>query len=195
MLDDHDRLMVVLRDTVDQIDRGLARRGVKICQRLVKEQRLHLVHHHSRKRDALLLPAGEFKRRGVEQPVHIHQRGGIGDDLLHFLLPHALVFQRKGDVLADRKPDELSVRILQHGAYVLTQRKNAGFFGFEAADLQAAFDFAGIGKRDQAVDAVAQRALSAAGRADDEHLFPLIDRQVDLMQGRLRLRKVLKGKV
>ncbi|MPN40216.1 hypothetical protein SDC9_187752 [bioreactor metagenome] len=66
VLDDDDRLVIILRDPVDEFNRGLTRRGVVVCQRLVKEQSLHLVHHYARKRNTLLLPTGELKRRGIE---------------------------------------------------------------------------------------------------------------------------------
>ncbi|MPM74448.1 hypothetical protein SDC9_121436 [bioreactor metagenome] len=195
VLDDNDGLMIIFGDAVDQVDGGFAGRGVEVCQRLVKEQDVHVVHHHARKRNALLLPAGKFKRRSGEQVIHLHKRRGLPDDLLHLVLLHALVFERKGDILAHRKAYKLPVGVLQNGADMLAQRKDALLLRFLAGNAEAALDRARVRKRNQPVDAAPQRALSAAGRAHDEHFFPFVDRQVDLVQRRLRLRKILKRKI
>ena len=62
VLDDEHGLVVLLLDVIDQLDRRLSGRGIKVGKRLVKKYDLEVVHHHTRKRHALLLTAGELMR-------------------------------------------------------------------------------------------------------------------------------------
>ena len=62
-------------------------------------------------------------------------------------------------------------------------------------DAQAAAALAAIGKGDQAVDAVGQRALAAAGGPRDQDLLAAAHRQIDVMECRLGLGVVLKAEM
>ena len=66
---------------------------------------------------------------------------------------------------------------------------------FDAGNLAGSLDLAVIGKWDQTVDAVTESGLSAAGRAQNEHLFAAVDRQIDIVQRKLVLGFVAKRKV
>ena len=118
VLDDDYRGSGPVLDVVDQLNGLLAGSGVQVGQRLVKEQHLHLIHHHARQAYALLLPAAELMRRMAQVMLHAHQRGHAVHRLAHGGLRHAVVFQRKGDILAHSQADELAVRVLKHRTHV-----------------------------------------------------------------------------
>ncbi len=80
MLDDEHGRVGLLLDLVDQLHGLLAGGRVQICQRLVEEQDLDLIHHNARQTDALLLPAGKLMRCIVEVVLDAHQlRSAAGD--------------------------------------------------------------------------------------------------------------------
>ena len=134
-------------------------------------------------------------RRIAQVAFHTHQTGHALGDIVHFLLRHAVVFQRKGNVLRHRQADELAIRVLQHRAHMAGQFKDAGFRRLHAVHHQRALAFAGVAEGNKAVDAAGQRAFAAAGRAGDEHALARIDIQIDIMQRGLFLRAVLEGKM
>ena len=51
-----------------------------------------------------------------EELLHSYPPGGTHHLLLHFGKWRIVIFQCKGDILPDGKSDELSVRVLKHGA-------------------------------------------------------------------------------
>ena len=160
---------------VDQFHRLLAGGGVQVCQRLVKQKHADLVHHNAREADALFLPARKLVRGVVEMMLDAHQLGGAAGDGVHFVLRGAAVFQRKGDVLRHGQPDKLPVGVLQHGADVGAQRKDAAVHSVHAVHRQGAGGFAGVGVGVQPVDAARQRAFAAAGRTGDQHTLAGVD--------------------
>ena len=195
VLNDEDRRVGLLLDRVDQLNGLLARGRVKVCQRLIEQQNLHLIDHDAREADALLLAAGKLVRSVVEVVLDSDQLGGAAGDLVHFVLRSAAVFQRKGDVLPHRQADELAVRVLQHRADVARQLKNTAVGRVHAVHSQRACALAGVGERVQAVDAGRQRGLAAAGRPGDQHALPGVDVQIDVMQRGLLLGAMLEGKI
>ena len=60
---------------------------------------------------------------------------------------------------------------------------------------KAAFDLPFIIMWDKAVDAMPDRALSAAGRTCDHNLFAFFDTQIDIVKGRFSLGTVLKAEI
>ena len=78
MLDDEHGGVRLFLNAVDELDGLLARRGVKVGQRLVEQQDLHRVHHHARQAHPLLLPAGKLVGRKAQVMVHVYQLGGAG---------------------------------------------------------------------------------------------------------------------
>ena len=116
-------------------------------------------------------------------------------DLVHFFLRGAAVFQRKGDIFRHRQADELAVRILQHGADMIRQLKNAAVGRIHAVYCQAACTLTGVGEGIQAIDAGCQCAFAAAGRPGNQDALTRVDIQVDIMQGGLLLGAVLERKI
>ena len=85
-----------------------------------------------------------------------HQFSDAAGRLVHFFLRSAAVFQRKGDIFRHRQADELAVRILQHGADMIRQLKNATVGRIHAVYCQAACTLTGVGEGIQAIDASCQ---------------------------------------
>jgi len=59
---------------------------IKIAQRLVEQHDLRLVDERSRKRDALLLAAGKFRRRTILQSIEADNFQNVADPALNFIL-------------------------------------------------------------------------------------------------------------
>ena len=195
VLDDDNRRVRRSLNLVDQLNRLPAGRRVEVGQRFVKQQHLHLIDHHARQAHALLLPAGKLVRRGLQVVCNVHQPGHTLHRFFHLVLRRARVFQREGDVLAHRQADELAVRVLQHRAHMRGQLKDACPRRVHAVDRQFALDLAGKGKRNQPVDAAAQRALAAAGGPGDQHALARQDVKIDPMERRPLLRTVLEREI
>jgi len=151
VLDDDDRRAGFFANFVDELDGLLARRGVKVCQRLVKEQDRHIVHHHTGQTHALLLAAGELVRRVQQMLLHAGLLRRAENPLVKRGLFHAVVFQREGDILRNRQPDKLPVGVLQNGADHFGNVKEAERLRLPAHDLEASLLFAAVGKRNEAV--------------------------------------------
>ena len=125
VLDEDGRRAGLMVDVINELHGALARRGVKVRQRLVEEHRAHVVDDDARDGHALLLPAGELGGR----VAHV---AGDADELrcglyalFHLVLRDPLVLQREGDVLKHRHADELRVRVLQNGAHRVGDLKDA----------------------------------------------------------------------
>ena len=195
VLDDDDRLVLLLRDAVDQFDGSLSRRGIQIRQRLVEQQHVHVVHENAGERYALFLAAGQLVRRMGKMPLHIHEPCGRIHPPLHLVHRHLVIFEGEGDVFRDGEPDKLGVGVLQHRADHLGTGKDVAVAGFFAADRKAAGIFSVIRKRRQSVETRDERRFAAAGRPCDEDLLAGIDVQVDVVQRRFFLNRVLKPEV
>ena len=186
----------LLVDLVDDLDGGFAGGGVQVGKRFVKEQNVHIVDHHAGQGGALLLPAGKLEGGGGQQVLHLHHLRHFSHPVVHLGVGDIIILQGKGDVLAGGQPDKLPVGILQHRADHLGELEDILFSGFQPVDLQAALlDLALVGKRNQAVQAVAEGAFAAAAGTDDEDFFAGVDLQVDVVQGGFSLAVILKGKI
>ena len=194
VLDDEHSGVGLLLDFVDQLNGLFAGSGVEVGQRLIEEEDLDLIYHDARKADPLLLPAGKLVGRIAEVVLNSHQLGGAAGDGVHLVLRHTAVFQRKGDILAHRQADELAVRVLQDGAHMGRQLKDAAVGGVHAVHGQGAGALAGVCEGVQPVDAARQRAFAAAGGARNEHPLTGVDVQIDAGQRRALLGAVLERK-
>ena len=88
-------------------------------------------------------------------------------------LVHAHQLERQSDVGLDRAPVEQHRRLEDHAVFAA----ESGVVGGLAVDLGHA------GSRpDQVADDAQQRALAAAGRADERHELARLDRQVDVLE-------------
>ena len=143
----------------------------------------------------MLLPARKLVRGVIQVVFDSHQFSDAAGRLVHFFLRGAAVFQRKGDIFRHRQADELAVRILQHGADMIRQLKNAAVGRIHAVYCQAACTLTGVGEGIQAIDAGCQCAFAAAGRPGNQDALTRVDIQVDIMQGGLLLGAVLERKI
>ena len=124
MFNDQNRRVCFFLYLIDQLDCLFAGSRVKICQRLVKQKDFDLIDHNTRKADPLLLSAGQLMRCIFQMVFNSDKLCGMTGDCMHFILRCAAVFQCKGNVLAYRQPDKLSVRILQDCSHMGSQLKN-----------------------------------------------------------------------
>ena len=156
MPDDQHRFSGGFADLIDQVDRPLSGGRVQIRQGLVKQEDIHIVDHHARHGNPLLLSAGQLRGRMVQKRFHIHRFRHLVHPGEQLLLRDAVVFQRKGDILRHRQPDELPVRILQHGPHQLGHSEDPFLCRVLSLYGKASRALSRKGKRDQSVDAVRQ---------------------------------------
>ena len=106
---------------------ALAQIRVEIGQRLVEQHHARLVHQRARQRHALLLAAGQFRRRALLQIAKTHQFEHRARALGDLALGNAGDAEREADIAADRhmRPDRIR---LEHHADIATLRldKRAG---------------------------------------------------------------------
>lgn len=107
----------------------------------------------------------------------------------------AIILHCKSDILANRQPNELTVRILQHRANDLGELEDIQVPGFLPLYLQTSLNISLVIKRDQAIQAMTEGAFPASAGSHNENLLPGIDLEVDIHQGRFCLGKILEGKM
>src|SRR4029079_444707 len=121
--------------------------------------------------DTLLHAAAELVREmalEAGEPDHVDQLSADGAALV---CRHALQFEAKLDVALHRAPRQQPELLKHHGAV-----------GAGAGDrLAVQADLAGV-RLDQAKQHVEERALAAAGRADDRKEFAFADVDVEALQ-------------
>ena len=122
----------------------------------------------ARKRDALLLAAGELTRilgAAVRQPDELQQ---LGDARAHCVARSAAIDQAIRDVVEDREVREQRVR-LEHDPVIALGRG-------QPRDVATMLDDAPGILRFEAGDDPKQRRLAAAGRAEEADELARIDR-------------------
>ena len=181
MLNNQDRCPFCLLSLIDQSDRALSRRRVQIGKRLVKQQDIHITDQHARHGYALLLSTRQCSWCMIEQVFYIHSVRRFVHAPAHLVIFHSVILQRKCDILRHRKPDELTVRVLQNRTHRLRQSKNTQLCGILALNAVSPRDVSGIGKRHKPVDAVRQCRLSGTGRSDNQNLLPRINGEIDVL--------------
>ncbi len=87
--------MALPADPVDQVDSPLAGRRVKVCQRLIKQQDIHIIYQHACHGNSLFLSAGKLRRCIAEKGFDIHNLCHFVYCAEHLFLLYAVVFQCK----------------------------------------------------------------------------------------------------
>ena len=148
---------------------------VEVAERLVEEQRLRLRHEHAGERDALLLAARE--RAGLRSESS--ERPTISSaSIARFrrsALPSALHLQPEGDVV-------------EHGAVreereVLEDGRRRPLVRRQVDERLAVEDDVALGRVLVAADHPQRRRLAAARRAEQDDVLPVVDVQVDVVDG------------
>ncbi len=195
VFDDDNGAVCALLDLIDQDDGLFACGRVEVCQRLIKEQNVHIIYHHAAKPYPLFLTAGDLMGRVVQHPPHVYEIGDFFNLFVHLRHSNAVIFQRKGNVFRHSQADELTVGVLQYGADDLGKIKESKFQCILAANREGASDLTGIGVRYKTVDTVRKRGLAAARGTGNQHLFATANLQVNVVECRFSLRCILKAKM
>ena len=135
-------------------------------------------------RDALALAAGERARLAVEQVLEPEQRGRLGDPLLALRLRHPLRLEREADVGAHRHVRVERV-VLEHHRDVAVDR-------VEVVDDDVADEDLARGGLLEARDHPQRGRLAAPGRADEDHELPVLDAEVEVVDGDRAVREPLR---
>ena len=98
----------------------------------------------------------------------------------HLVMRNAVILEREGDIFADRLPDELAVRVLKNGPDLFGSVINDGVVRDRSGYFDRSADLAFVIVRNQAVDAMSQRAFSAPGRPKDQDFFTGVNFQVNI---------------
>ena len=187
-----DGSLLLFLNLVDQINGTLSGSRVKVSQRLVKEQDVHVIHHDSRHGNPLLLTAGELPRSVAKELFYVHQLRSLIHLKKHILLRYIVIFKGKGNILRHSQPDKLPVRVLQYGSHNLGQTKKTQLRRVFAPDPESSRNVPGIRKGHKAVDTVGKGRFSAAGGAYDQNLLPGHNREIDIPESRFLLSTVFK---
>ncbi len=155
---DHEHGLAGLEPDAQQlILHDLARLCVQRPKRLVEQQHGRIAGERARERDALLHAAGELARIAIGEflePDHADQAVGRCAALLR---RERAVFEPVEDVAADGEPGKQRIFLEHHPAI------DAGTRDRLAVDVNVAL------RRNEAANDVEERALAAAGGADDRH--------------------------
>src|SRR5581483_11160424 len=155
---DPDAQQLVLHD--------LARLRVERAERLVEQQDRWIAGERARDGDALLHAAGELTRKAILEALEADQRNEPRDDGVALGASHGLLVKAVDDVAAHGEPGKQRI-FLEHNAA----------FGAGPAHASALDQHVAVGL-EEAADDVEQRALAAAGRADDRDEFTRIELEV-----------------
>jgi hypothetical protein len=175
--EDRDSVLVAhLQHQVLQVASGLR---VHRCERLVHEQDLRLVGERAGDRDPLLHAARQLPRVAVEEARQADRRDRLHHEPVAVGARHLLVPQRQQHVVPDRGPrHQRAAVLLEDERQLLGRRRNA----------PAAQQHLAAGRAQQARDALQERRLAAARRADDADELALAHVERDLPDRVRRLR-------
>ncbi len=113
------QILVHLHDFEAHVD---AKRGVKIGQRLVKQEAFGIAHDGAADGNALALAAGKLARLAVEIFGEIERGGGLGHFRFDLGLGHAGHFQAEGNVAAHAHVRIERIGLEHHGEAALRRR-------------------------------------------------------------------------
>ena len=195
VLDDQDCLVIVFLDSINQIDCSLTGKRIQICERLIKEQNLDIIHHNAGESSALFLPSGKLKGRGIKKGTHINHVRNFLNGFFHCTLFNPVILQRKCDVFSDCQTDELSVRILQDCSDSFGPIEKIILRSVFTVNQKTSGNRTFIGKGNQSVNAMRESAFSASGRPDNQNFFSRINIQIDIVKCWFTLTEILKGKI
>jgi hypothetical protein len=172
----HDAGHAHVLDDVDELDlRLLAQLLVQRAQRLVEQQHLRPLGQAARKRNALLLPAGELMGLPLAELAQLHELQHRLDALLDRALGHAVAPQAEGDVVPHREVREQRVGLEHHVERALV--------GHQPGDVLALEQYASRGRRLEAREHAQQRRLAAARRAEQGEDLAFGDVDADVVDG------------
>ena len=144
---------------------------VEVRQRLVEQEQLRIAHQGAAHRHALALSARELGGLALEEVTDLQKLGHLADLPLALRLRHLAHLHAETDVLGDahRRVERVG---LEHHRDVTLARRHTG--DVAPGDLEPPVtDLLEPG------DAVQQRRLAAAGRADQHEELPRRHRDVD----------------
>ena len=152
VLDDHHGSAALPSHILDQLHGSLTGRRIQIRERLVKQQQIHLIHHHARQSDPLLLSAGEIFGCMMQVTFDVNKESGSPDPFVQLRIPHTFILECKCNILRHCQSDKLSVRILEDCTHSLRDLKQTHLLRLPAANHGFPCALTAVGKRDQPVD-------------------------------------------
>ena len=179
MRDEDGRDAELLLDLADGAAQFLADLGVERAERFVEQEDLGPVCERAGDRDALLLAARELGRQAVVHALErdeLQELGAAGHALGAAYPPDP---QREFDVVRDAHVAEQRV--------VLEYEADAAIAGRDPGDVTPVQRDAAVVHFDEAGDGAQQGALAAAGGAEQDEEFALLDLQRDVVDDRMRL--------
>ena len=160
----------------DRAPQLLADLRVERAERLVEQQHARLVRQRARERDALLLAARELARQPLVVALERDEPEQLGAPAAPVRAPHAARAQRELDVVGHRHVAEQRV-VLEHEA-------DLALAGADVRHVAPVQHDAAVVDRRQARDRAQQRALAAAGRAEQHEQLAVLDLRRDVADGR-----------
>ena len=154
----------------------LADLRVERAERLVEQQHARLVSQRACERDALLLAARELARQPLIVAFERDEPEQLGAPAPAVRAPHAASAQRELDVVGHRHVAEQRV--------VLEDEADLALARADVRDVAAVQHDAAVVDRRQARDRPQQRALAAAGRAEQHEQLAFLDLRGDVADGR-----------
>ena len=148
---------------------------IEVGQRLVHQQNLRITHDGAADGDTLTLTAGQRLRLAVEVFGDAENLGGLVDLLLDLLLGDLLELQGEGHIF---KHGHVRIQCI-----VLENHCNVSVLGRNVVDQTVADVQFALGDLLEAGDHTQGRGLAAAGRADQNDKFTILDVQRELLNG------------
>ncbi|MPM31520.1 hypothetical protein SDC9_78075 [bioreactor metagenome] len=180
VFDEHDGDAVDFVDIFDDRKDVLLAPWVEHAGWLVKDDDLRQHGVHAADGYGLLLPAGKLLRLALAQHFDIQVLERLVDAAHALLIIVTEVFRPEYDVLLDGHAEELRVRVLKHKTHARRHFEHLMFARIHADDVDAAGHHALRKMRNDAVEALAKRALARARGAGDDEELALVDFQIDI---------------
>ncbi len=153
-----------------------AQLGVEVRERLVEEEDIDIAHQCPADGDALALAAGKRCRLSLEKRLDLQDLGGAGHPLVDLGLRHLGHLQAEGEVLLHRH-----LRIERIG---LEHHADAAVLGLFPSDVLALDEDLPVGDLQQPGNAVQERRLATAGRAEQHEELAVLDFEVEMFEHR-----------
>ena len=153
----------------------VAQLGVQVGEGLVHQEDLGIAHHGAADGHALPLAAGEGP--GLAQQIlgDAQDVRGVGDLFVDLILGHLLQAQGEGDVVIHRHVGVQGVVLEHHG--------DVAVLGLQVVDHLAVDLHGAAADLFQARDHAQGGGFAAAGGADEDHEFLVMDVQVEVVDG------------
>ena len=151
-----------------------AQGGVEVGERFVEQEDLGVAHDGAANGDALALAAGQLAGLQLQLVGQLQDLGRFGDLGLDLGLGQFLHAQREGDVFEDRQMGVKRIA-LEHHRDAAIDRGKGRHIGAVDHDLARSGGF-------QTCDDAQEGGLAAAGGADEDDEFLVLDGKVDALQ-------------